>query len=112
MYHAFLRIQTITPFSHSRDITNGSYSSPRGATGSNFAESCHSINRNSTARPVAIREDESPTISCIKTNTNKLALIPAIINENTAIEALCDACSDITFIQQSWWTDGEFRVVE
>ncbi|GBM88287.1 hypothetical protein AVEN_107832-1 [Araneus ventricosus] len=121
MHHASLRIQTITPFSHSRNITNGSCSSPRGVTGFNFADSRRSINRISTTRPVAITEDESPTINCIKTASNKRALIPAIINENTDIEAFCDPCSDITIIQQSCvlpdsviqlWTNREFQIVE
>ncbi|GBM99797.1 hypothetical protein AVEN_126147-1 [Araneus ventricosus] len=87
--------QRNTLFSHFRNITNGSNSSPRGATGSNSADSCRSNNRISTTRPVVTRENESPTITCIKTNTNKRALIPAIINKNTEIQAFCDPCSDM-----------------
>ncbi|GBM74692.1 hypothetical protein AVEN_77558-1 [Araneus ventricosus] len=112
--------QRNTPFFHSKNIPNGRNFSPRGATCSNFADSRHSSNRIST-RPVATRENESHTINCIKTNTNKRALIPAIINKNTEIQALCNPCSDIQVIQQSCfpadfviqsWTDGEFQVVD
>ncbi|GBN67976.1 hypothetical protein AVEN_72141-1 [Araneus ventricosus] len=55
--------QRKTPFSHSRNITNGSNSSPRGATGSNFADSSRSSNSISTTRPVATRDNEFPTIN-------------------------------------------------
>ncbi|GBM49290.1 hypothetical protein AVEN_23174-1 [Araneus ventricosus] len=82
--------QRNTPFSRSRNITNASNSSPRGATGSNSADTRRSSNRISTTRPVATRVNESPTINCITTNTNKRALIPSIINRNTEIQALCD----------------------
>ncbi|GBN39306.1 hypothetical protein AVEN_54361-2-1, partial [Araneus ventricosus] len=92
--------------------TNGTNSSPGGATGSNSADSRRGSNRISTTRPVTTRANESPTINCIKTDTNKRALIPAIDT---------DPCSDITVIQQSCvpadsvihpWTDGEFQVVD
>ncbi|GFQ89650.1 retrovirus-related Pol polyprotein from transposon 17.6 [Trichonephila clavata] len=67
------------------------------------------------------KTNNSNSINCIKTNTNKRALIPVIINNGTEIQALCDPCADITVIQQSYipsdivihpWTDGEFQVVD
>ncbi|GBO04998.1 hypothetical protein AVEN_149089-1 [Araneus ventricosus] len=88
-------------FSPPRNITNGSNSSPRCSTGSNFAVSRRSSNRISTTRPVATRENESPTINCIKITANKLSLIPDIVNKNTEIPSLCDPFSDVTVIQQS-----------
>ncbi|KAF8792732.1 hypothetical protein HNY73_004299 [Argiope bruennichi] len=56
-----------------------------------------------------------------RTETNRRALIPVIINNDTEIQALCDPCADITVIQQSCvpndivinpWTDGQFQVVD
>ncbi|GBM09871.1 hypothetical protein AVEN_241200-1 [Araneus ventricosus] len=73
--------QINTHFPHSRNITNASNSSPRGATSSTSVVSSFSSNRTSTTKPVATRTNESHTINCIKTNTNKHALIPAIINK-------------------------------
>ncbi|GBM78768.1 hypothetical protein AVEN_7163-1 [Araneus ventricosus] len=103
-----------------RNTANASNSSPRGATSSTYVHSFRSSNRTLTTRPVATRRNGSHTINCIKTNTNKHALKPAIINKNTEIKALCDPCSDITVIQQSCVpadsviqpsTDGELHVV-
>ncbi|GBN07286.1 hypothetical protein AVEN_58119-1 [Araneus ventricosus] len=93
--------QRNTPYSQSRNITEDCNSSPCGSTGSNSAHSRGSSSRVSTTRPVSTRENESPTINCIKTNTNKRAIIPTIINETTEIQALCDPCSDIAVILQS-----------
>ncbi|GFQ69158.1 uncharacterized protein TNCT_37691, partial [Trichonephila clavata] len=108
--------------------TSGSTSSynktPRGATSSNFSDSRSNTNHNSTnARSMLTKMNNSNSLSinCIKTNTNKRALITVIINNDTEIQALCDPCADITVIQQSYipsdivirpWTDGEFQVID
>ncbi|GBM86956.1 hypothetical protein AVEN_134386-1 [Araneus ventricosus] len=114
-------IQTNTPLPHSRNTANANNSSPRGATSSTYEHSFCSSNRTLTTRPVATKRNGSHTINCIKTNTNKRALKPAIINKNTEIQAFCDPCSDITVIQQSCVpaysvihpsTDGELQVVD
>ncbi|GFS82808.1 uncharacterized protein NPIL_110221, partial [Nephila pilipes] len=56
-----------------------------------------------------------------RTQTNRRALIPVIINNDTEIQALCDPCADITVIQESCipsdivihpWNDGQFQVVD
>ncbi|GFT79774.1 uncharacterized protein NPIL_673082 [Nephila pilipes] len=56
-----------------------------------------------------------------QTQTNRRALIPVIINNDTEIQALCDPCADITVIQESCvpsdivihpWNDGQFQVVD
>ncbi|GFS45867.1 uncharacterized protein NPIL_226541 [Nephila pilipes] len=63
----------------------------------------------------------NPSINCIRTQTNRCALIPVIINNDTEIQALCDPCADITVIQESCvpsdivihpWNDGQFQVVD
>ncbi|GFU27484.1 uncharacterized protein NPIL_369101, partial [Nephila pilipes] len=63
----------------------------------------------------------NPSINCIRTQTNRRALIPVIINNDTEIQALCDPCADITVIQESCvpsdivihpWNDGQFQVVD
>ncbi|GFV27395.1 uncharacterized protein TNCV_3795901 [Trichonephila clavipes] len=55
------------------------------------------------------------------TQTNRRALIPVIINNDTEIQAICDSYADITVIQQSCvpndivthlWTDGQLQVVD
>ncbi|GFT37622.1 uncharacterized protein TNCV_67021 [Trichonephila clavipes] len=63
----------------------------------------------------------SNSVNCIKTQTDKRALIPVVINNSIEIQALCDPCADITIIQQSCipadavihpLTDGQFQVVD
>ncbi|GFT03666.1 retrovirus-related Pol polyprotein from transposon 17.6 [Nephila pilipes] len=63
----------------------------------------------------------NPSINCIRTQMNRRALIPVIINNDTEIQALCDPCADITVIQESCvpsdivihpWNDGQFQVVD
>ncbi|GFQ90393.1 uncharacterized protein TNCT_466241 [Trichonephila clavata] len=103
-------------------LTSSHNKTPRGNTSSNFSDSSSNTNRNSTnARSMLTKTNNSNSINCIKTNTNKRALIPVIINNDTEIQALCDPCADITVIQQSYipsdivihpWTDGEFQVVD
>ncbi|GFU12047.1 uncharacterized protein NPIL_180321 [Nephila pilipes] len=76
-------------------------------------------NRNSTSgRSITAN---NPSINCIRTQTNRRALIPIIINNDTEIQALCDPCADITVIQESCvpsdivihpWNDGQFQVVD
>ncbi|GFQ83030.1 hypothetical protein TNCT_302511 [Trichonephila clavata] len=75
-------------------------------------------NRNSTSgRSTTANTINNHSINCIRFQTNKRALIPVIINNDTEIQALCDPCADITVIQQSCvpnnivihpWTDGQF----
>ncbi|KAF8763425.1 Retrovirus-related Pol polyprotein like [Argiope bruennichi] len=79
-------------------------------------------NRNSTSgRSTTANSANNNSINCIRTETNRRALIPVIINNDTEIQALCDPCADITVIQQSCvpndivinpWTDGQFQVVD
>jgi len=79
-------------------------------------------NRNSTSgRSTTANRSNNNSINCIRTETNRRALIPVIINNDTEIQALCDPCADITVIQQSCvpndivinpWTDGQFQVVD
>ncbi|KAF8792329.1 Retrovirus-related Pol polyprotein like [Argiope bruennichi] len=79
-------------------------------------------NRNSTSgRSTTANSANNNSINCIRTETNRRALIPVIINNDTEIQALCDPCADITIIQQSCvpndivinpWTDGQFQVVD
>ncbi|GFU10523.1 putative gypsy-29-i dr, partial [Nephila pilipes] len=70
-------------------------------------------NRNSTSGRSTTANN--PSINCIRTQTNRCALIPVIINNDTEIQALCDPCADITVIQESCvpsdivihpWNDG------
>ncbi|GFS79844.1 RT_RNaseH_2 domain-containing protein [Trichonephila clavipes] len=75
-------------------------------------------NHNSTSgRFLTANTTNNHSINYIRTQTNRRALIYAIINNDTKIQALCDPCADITFIQQSSvpndivihpWTDGQF----
>ncbi|KAF8784274.1 hypothetical protein HNY73_009977 [Argiope bruennichi] len=59
-------------------------------------------NRNSTTgRFTTANSANNNFINCIRTQTNRRALIPVIINNDTEIQALCDPCADITVIQQS-----------
>ncbi|GFS54275.1 putative gypsy-29-i dr [Nephila pilipes] len=76
-------------------------------------------NRNSTSGRSTTANN--PSINCIRTQTNRRALIPVIINNDTEIQALCDPCADITVIQESCvpsdivihpWNDGQFQVVD
>ncbi|GFX64540.1 uncharacterized protein TNCV_2811651 [Trichonephila clavipes] len=77
-------------------------------------------NRNSTSGRNATT-NPSNSVNCIKTQTNKRALIPVMINNSIEIQVLCDPYADITIIQQSCipadavihpWTDGQFQVVD
>ncbi|GFT52695.1 putative gypsy-29-i dr [Nephila pilipes] len=76
-------------------------------------------NRNSTSGRSTTANN--PSINCIRTQTNRRAIIPVIINNDTEIQALCDPCADITVIQESCvpsdivihpWHDGKFQVVD
>ncbi|GFU42420.1 putative gypsy-29-i dr [Nephila pilipes] len=76
-------------------------------------------NRNSTSGRSTTANN--PSINCIRTQTNRRALIPVIINNDTEIQALCDPCADITVIQECCvpsdivihpWNDGQFQVVD
>ncbi|GFS93366.1 putative gypsy-29-i dr [Nephila pilipes] len=76
-------------------------------------------NRNSTSGRSTTANN--PSINCIRTQKNRRALIPVIINNDTEIQALCDPCADITVIQESCvpsdiiihpWNDGQFQVVD
>ncbi|GFS87198.1 retrovirus-related Pol polyprotein from transposon 17.6 [Nephila pilipes] len=76
-------------------------------------------NRNSTSGRSTTANN--PSINCIRTQMNRRALIPVIINNDTEIQALCDPCADITVIQESCvlsdivihpWNDGQFQVVD
>ncbi|GFT68733.1 retrovirus-related Pol polyprotein from transposon opus [Nephila pilipes] len=99
-----------------------SHNTPRGTTSSNFSDSHRNTNRNSiNAKSTLPNANSSYSINCIKTHTNKRALIPVIIDNDTEIQALCDPCADITVIQKSYipsdtvihpWTDGQFQVVD
>ncbi|CAL1284200.1 unnamed protein product [Larinioides sclopetarius] len=87
----------------------------------NSSNSRSNNNCNSTSgRSTTANRSNNNSINCIRTETNRRALIPVIINE-TEIQALCDPCADITVIQQSCvpndivinpWTDGQFQVVD
>ncbi|GBM04582.1 hypothetical protein AVEN_93982-1 [Araneus ventricosus] len=90
--------QSNTPFSHCGNTANASISSPCGATSSFYVDSRRSSNRTSTTRPLATRMNESHAINCIKTSTSKRALMPANINKNAEVQALCEPCADITVI--------------
>ncbi|GFT68866.1 uncharacterized protein NPIL_617751 [Nephila pilipes] len=102
--------------------STSSHNTPRGATSSNFSDSRRNTNRNSiNAKSTLPKANRSNSINCIKTHTNKRALIPVIIDNDTEIQALCDPCADITVIQKSYipsdtvihpWTDGQFQVVD
>ncbi|GFX95061.1 retrovirus-related Pol polyprotein from transposon 17.6 [Trichonephila clavipes] len=94
----------------------------RGTTNLNSSDSRRNSNsnRNSTSGRNGTT-NPSNSINCIKTQTNKRALIPVVINNSIEIQALCDPCADITIIQQSCipadavvhpWTDGQFQVVD
>ncbi|GFU07485.1 putative gypsy-29-i dr [Nephila pilipes] len=74
-------------------------------------------NRNSTSGRSTTANN--PSINCFQ--TNRRALIPVIINNDTEIQALCDPCADITVIQESCvpsdivihpWNEGQFQVVD
>ncbi|GFW90175.1 putative gypsy-29-i dr [Trichonephila clavipes] len=94
----------------------------RGTTNLNSSDSRRNsnTNRNSTSGRYATTNPTN-TVNCIKTQTNKRALILVVINNSIEIQALCVPCADITIIQQSCipadavihpWTDGQFQVVD
>ncbi|GFX87219.1 hypothetical protein TNCV_466531 [Trichonephila clavipes] len=61
----------------------------------NSNSNCSSTSgRNATTNP-------SNSVNCIKTQTNKRALIPVVINNSIEIQALCDPCADINIIKQA-----------
>ncbi|GFU74495.1 uncharacterized protein TNCV_4145201 [Trichonephila clavipes] len=78
-------------------------------------------NRKSTSgRSTTANTTNNHSINCIRTQTNRRALVPVIINNDTEIQSICDPCADITVIQQSCvpndialhsWSDGQFQVV-
>ncbi|GFW07994.1 retrovirus-related Pol polyprotein from transposon 17.6 [Trichonephila clavipes] len=107
--------------SSSFSINHGN-NTQRGTTNLNFSYSRRNSNsnhnstsgRNATTNP-------SNSVNCIKNQTNKRALIPAVINNSIEIQALWDPCADITIIQQSCipadavihpWTDGQCQVID
>ncbi|GFU17644.1 uncharacterized protein NPIL_382821 [Nephila pilipes] len=102
--------------------STSSHNTPRGATSSNFSDSRRNTYRNSiNAKSMLPNANSSNSINCIKTHTNKRALIPVVIDNDSEIQALCDPCADITVIQKSYipsdtvihpWTDGQFQVVD
>ncbi|GFS72450.1 uncharacterized protein NPIL_649651 [Nephila pilipes] len=102
--------------------STSSHNTPRGATSSNFSDSRRNTYRNSiNAKSTLPNANSSNSINCIKTHTNKSALIPVIIDNDTEIQALCYPCADITVFQKSYipsntvihpWTDGQFQVVD
>ncbi|GFU15320.1 uncharacterized protein NPIL_11611 [Nephila pilipes] len=102
--------------------STSSHNTPRGATSSNFSDSCRNTNRNSiNAKSTLPNANSSNSINCIKTHTNKRALIPVIIHNDTEIQALCDPSADIKAIQKSYipsdtiihpWTNGQFQVFD
>ncbi|XP_023243381.1 uncharacterized protein LOC111641443 [Centruroides sculpturatus] len=113
--------QTNDSSQHIENTTNPNNSSPHGITGPKFTDLRRNTKRNSATRPEPKRANDSNSINCIKTDIKKRALIPATINNQTEVQALCDPCADITVIQQSCvppdcvihpWTDGEFQVVD
>ncbi|GFS78005.1 uncharacterized protein NPIL_18131, partial [Nephila pilipes] len=78
-------------------------------------------NNNRTSTSGRSTTANNPSINCIRIQTNRRALIPVIINNDTEIQALCDPCADITVIQESCvpsdivihpWNDGQFQVVD
>ncbi|GFW53667.1 uncharacterized protein TNCV_4815681 [Trichonephila clavipes] len=114
--------QANAPLLSSSGSINHENNTQRGTTNLNSSDSRRNSNsnRNSTSGRNATT-NPSNSVNCIKTQTNKRALIPVVINNSIEIQALCDACGDITIIQQSCipadavihpWTDGQFQVVD
>ncbi|GFT98843.1 uncharacterized protein NPIL_213531 [Nephila pilipes] len=103
-----------------RDITCWRCGIKVGTTSLNSSNSRrNNNNRNSTSGRSTTANN--PSINCIRTQTNRRALIPVIINNDTEIQALCDPCADITVNQESCvpsdivihpWNDGQFQVVD
>ncbi|GFV17211.1 hypothetical protein TNCV_4557941 [Trichonephila clavipes] len=86
----------------SRGSINYGNNTQSGTTNLNSSDSRRNSNsnRNSTSGRYATT-NPSNSVNCIKTQTNKRALIPVVINNSIEIQALCDPCADITIIQQS-----------
>ncbi|GFS97993.1 uncharacterized protein TNCV_2019271 [Trichonephila clavipes] len=114
--------QTNAPLLSSSGSINHGNNTQRGTTNLNSSDSRRNSNsnristsgRNATTNP-------SNSVNCFKTQINKRALIPVVINNSIEIQALCDPYADITIIQQSCipadtvihpWTDEQFQVVD
>ncbi|GFT12484.1 uncharacterized protein NPIL_470101 [Nephila pilipes] len=112
--------QTSAQFSSSSSSTSSNNHALVETTSLNSSNSRrNNNNRNSTSGRSTTTNN--PSINCIRTQTNRRALIPVIINNDTEIQALCDPCADITVIQKSCvpsdivihpWNDGQFQVVD
>ncbi|GFU37504.1 putative gypsy-29-i dr [Nephila pilipes] len=112
--------QTSAQFPSSSSSTSSNNHALVKTTSLNFSNSRrNNNNRNSTSGRSTTANN--PSINCIRTQTNRRALIPVIINNDTEIQALCDPCADITVIQESCvpsdivihpWNDGQFQVVD
>ncbi|GFT68204.1 putative gypsy-29-i dr [Nephila pilipes] len=112
--------QTSAQFPSSSSLTSSNNHALVETTSLNSSNSRrNNNNRNSTSGRSTTANN--PSINCIRTQTNRRALIPVIINNDTEIQALCDPCADITVIQESCvpsdtvihpWNDGQFQVVD
>ncbi|GFW30006.1 retrovirus-related Pol polyprotein from transposon 17.6 [Trichonephila clavipes] len=111
--------QANAPLLSSNGSINHANNTQLGTTNMNSSDSRRNSNsnRNSTSGRNATT-DPSNSVNCIKTQTNKRALISVVINNSIEIQALRDPCADITIIQQSCiladavihpWTDGQFQ---
>ncbi|GFW92510.1 putative gypsy-29-i dr [Trichonephila clavipes] len=94
--------QANAPLLSSSGSINHGNNTQRGTTNLNSSDSRRNSNsnRNSTSGRNATT-NPSNSVNCIKTQTNKRALIPVVINNSIEIQALWDPYADITIIQQS-----------
>ncbi|GFS53857.1 putative gypsy-29-i dr [Nephila pilipes] len=112
--------QTSAQFPSSSSSTSSNNHALAETTSFNSSNS-HRNNNNRNSTSGRSTTANNPSINCIRTQTNRRALIPVIINNDTEIQALCDPCADITVIQESCvpsdivihpWNDGQFQVVD
>ncbi|GFS97393.1 uncharacterized protein NPIL_366981 [Nephila pilipes] len=116
----YSKSQTSAQFPSSSSLTSSNNHALVETTSLNSSNSRrNNNNRNSTSGRSTTANN--PSINCIRTQTNRRALIPVIINNDTEIQALCDPCADITVIQESCvpsdivihpWNDGQYQVVD
>ncbi|GFS83123.1 uncharacterized protein NPIL_638471 [Nephila pilipes] len=116
MYAYFIHTHTHT---HSSSTSSNNHALAETTSFNSSNSRRNNNNRNSTSGRSTTTNN--PSINCIRTQTNRRALIPVIINNDTEIQALCDPCADITVIQESCvpsdivihpWNDGQFQVVD
>ncbi|GFW65824.1 hypothetical protein TNCV_586501 [Trichonephila clavipes] len=85
-----LSSQANAPLLSSSGSKNHGNNTQHGTTNLNSSDSRRksNSNRNSTSGRYAT-ENPSNSVNCIKTQTNKHALIPVVINNSIEIQALC-----------------------